>query len=370
MLAAPVLSANILDLRLYCIAYSGFMVLVTGGTGFIGSYIMYELLKQNPEIKALRRDGSDFKQTRFIFKYLSASDPMPNGESWEQAFNRIKWVEGDVTELDSVLEALEEVDIVYHAAALVSYSRKRHDDLIETNVIGTATIVNACLEKGIKKLAYVSSVATLDRKPGEKLDESAFPEDLKFSNTYAESKYRAEMEVWRGIAEGLDAVIINPGIVLGWGNFDNSSPEMFKTVYEGLKYYPTGSNAFVDVRDVAKALVMLAGMDTAVNNRFIAKGSVHTYKEIFDLMAKGLGVTPPKIKVKSSLVKLVWIMAEIEALLSGKEPFITKDLALTSSKNYDFDSSKLEQLLHFHFTPIEQTIAETCKVFKIGKLVN
>jgi len=339
------------------------MVLVTGGTGFIGSYIMYDLLRKNPEIKALKRAGSDFTQTRFIFKYLSESDPMPHGESWEQAFDRVKWVEGDVTDLESILDALYGVDIVYHAAALVSYNRKRHDDLIETNVTGTANIVDACLEKGIKKLAYVSSIATLDRKAGEKVNESAFPEDLKFSNTYSESKYRAEMEVWRGNAEGLDVVIINPGIVLGWGNFENSSPEMFKTVYDGLKYYPTGSNAFVDVRDVARALVILTEMDEALSNRYIAHGSVHTYKEIFDLMAKGLGVAPPTIKVKSSLVKLVWIMAEIKALFSGKEPFITKDLALTSSKNYDFDSSKLEKLLNFKFTPIEQTVAETCKVF-------
>ena len=346
------------------------MVLVTGGTGFIGSYIMYELLRDHPEIKALKRPGSDLTQSRFIFKYLSESELSEPDPSREQIFDRIKWIEGDNTDMDSLLEIMDGVEIVYHAAALVSYSRKKHDSLIETNTMGTANIVDACLEKGIKKLAYVSSVATLHRKAGEKLNESAFPEDLIFSNAYSESKYRAEMEVWRGIAEGLEAVIINPGIVLGWGNFENSSPEMFKTVFDGLKYYPTGSNAFVDVRDVARALVMLSKNQEANNKRFIAEGTVCSYKKIFDLMAKELGVAPPRIKVKSRFVKLVWILAEMKGILTGQEPFITKDLALTSSRNFDFDGSRLRQLLNFEFIPIEKTIADVSRVFKASRVAN
>ncbi len=339
------------------------MVLVTGGTGFIGSYLLYELLKTNPEIKALKRPASDLKNTRFIFKYLSESESMPRSETWDQAFERIKWVEGDITEYDSLTDALDGIETIYHAAAIVSFSRKEKHKVIETNVNGTANIVNACLEKGVKNLAYVSSVAALARKEGEKINESSHDDELTFTNAYSESKYRAEMEVWRGMAEGLNIFIINPGIVLGWGNFENSSPGMFKTVHDGLKFYPTGSNAFVDVRDVAKALILLTGNKSAVNKRFIASGTICSYKKIFDLMANGLGVSPPKIKVKSGLVTLVWMLAEIKGLLTGTDPFITKDMALTSSKDYDFDSSRLKKLLDFEFIPIEKTIADTCKVF-------
>jgi len=346
------------------------MVLVTGGTGFIGSYLLYYLLKDNKEIKALKRPTSNLKNTRFIFKYLSESEPMPGSETWEQAFGRIQWIEGDITEYDSLIDALGGVETVYHAAAIVSFSRKEKNKVIETNVDGTANIVNACLEKGVKKLAYVSSVAALARKQGAKINEAFTDDELSFTNAYSESKYRAEMEVWRGMAEGLNVFIINPGIVLGWGNFENSSPEMFKTVHDGLKFYPTGSNAFVDVRDVAKALITLTGNEKAINKRFIAGGTICTYKKIFDLMAKGLGVNPPKIKVKSGLVTLVWMLAEIKGLLTGTEPFITKDMSLTSSKNYDFDSSRLKELLDFEFIPIEKTIEDTCLVFSQQSTVN
>ena len=346
------------------------MVLVTGGTGFIGSYLLYELLRDNPEIKALKRPASDLKNTRFIFKNLSESEPMSGAETWEQAFERIKWIEGDITEYDSLLDAFDGIDTVYHAAAIVSFSRKEKSKVLDTNVNGTVNIVNACLEKGVKNLAYVSSVSALARKVGEKINESFTEDELSFTNAYSESKFRAEMEVWRGMAEGLNVFIINPGIVLGWGNFENSSPEMFKTVNDGLKFYPTGSNAFVDVRDVAKALISLTKNEKAANKRFIAAGTICTYKKIFDLMAIGLGVNPPKIKVKSGLVTLVWILAEIKGFLTRTDPFITKDMALTSSKNYDFDSSRLTDLLGFEFTPIEKTIADSCAVFSRQSSVN
>jgi len=339
------------------------MVLVTGGTGFIGSYLLYYLLREHPEIKALKRPTSDLKNTRFIFKYLSKSEPMPGSETWEHAFERIKWIDGDITDYESLINAIEGIDTVYHAAAIVSFSRKEKDKVLETNVDGTGNIVNACLEKGVQNLAYVSSVAALARNEGEKINESFTDDELSFTNAYSESKYRAEMEVWRGMAEGLNVYIINPGIVLGWGNFENSSPEMFKTVHDGLKFYPTGSNAFVDVRDVAKSLISLTGNEKAVNKRFIASGNICSYKKIFDLMAKGLGVNPPKIKVKSGLVTLVWMLAEIKGFLTRTDPFITKDMALTSSKNYDFDSTMLKELLGFEFIPIEKTIEDTCKVF-------
>jgi len=339
------------------------MVFVTGGTGFIGSYLIYYLLKDNPEIKALKRENSDLKYIKFIFKHLSPFEPMPNGESWEQAFERIEWVDGDILDVNSILDALQDVDIVYHAAALVSYNQKKRDKIIETNVIGTANIVNACLQKGIKKLAYLSSVAALPRNDEEKVDETATPGDFKFNNAYSESKYRAEMEVWRGQAEGLDVTIINPGIVLGWGDFTNSSPEMFNTIYKGLKVYPTGSTSFIDVRDVAKALIVLANNEDALNKRFIAITETISYKRLFDMMAAQFQVKPPSIRVQPGLVKLVWIFAEIKALVTGGQQFVTKDMAVSSGKNLIFDGSRLKEFLGYDFIPIERTVKDTCKVY-------
>jgi len=338
------------------------MVFVTGGSGFIGSYLLFYLLKDNPEIKALKRQNSDLTYTKFIFKYLSQFEPLPNEEKWEQAFNRIKWVDGDILDLNSLLDNLDDIHIVYHVAAMVSYDRRMRDKQIETNVDGTINVVNACLEKGIKKLAYLSSVAALPRKDGAIIDESS-QHDFKFADNYSESKYRAEMEVWRGQAEGLEVAIINPGIVLGWGNFNVSSPEMFKTIYKGLKFYPTGSTSFIDVRDVAKALIILANDEDAKNKRFIAVAESISYKNLFDMIAAQFNVKPPSILVKPSLVKLVWIFAEIKAFFTASSPFVTKDMATSASKNIQFNGKRLKDFLGYDFIPIQQTVEDTCEVY-------
>jgi dihydroflavonol-4-reductase len=345
------------------------MIFVTGGTGFIGSYLLYYLLQKNTSVRALKRPSSSARYTQYIFKHLSELEPLPDGEKWSDAFGRIEWVEGDVLDITSILEHLGNIDIVYHAAGMVSYSQKKREAIINTNVNGTINIVNACLEKGISKLRYLSSVAALARKTGSMADEVPKPEDLKFSNPYSESKYRAEMEVWRGMAEGLEVVIINPGIVLGWGDFSAGSPEMFRTVFKGLKFYPTGSNAFVDARDVAKTLIQLSDNENAVNNRFIIAGDTVSYKIIFDLMANGFGLKGPAVKVPGSMIFMVWLFAEMKALITGGDPFVTRDMALTSSQDYGYDNSKVKKLLGYRFLPVEKTIADTCRIYLSEKII-
>jgi dihydroflavonol-4-reductase len=355
---SQIVFTNILDLNLFKTTYAGFMILVTGGTGFIGSYF-----REHDTIRALKRTESGTQDTRFIFRHLADQDSQPNNETWEQAYNRIEWVEGDILETESLLEAMNGIDTVYHAAGMVSFSRKKQNKVIRTNVEGTANVVNACIETGVRKLAYLSSVAALARKAGETVNENAKPEELKFTNAYSESKYRAEMEAWRGMGEGLEVVIVNPGIVLGWGDFTDGSPEMFNTVYKGLKFYPTGSNAFVDARDVAQILILLVNNEKANNNRFILAGENMQYKALFDLMAAHFKVPAPGIKVSSSLVKGVWLLAEIQALLTGSDPFITRDMAVTSGQDYGYDSSKVLKLLGYDFMDIEKTVSDTCGVY-------
>jgi nucleoside-diphosphate-sugar epimerase len=339
------------------------MVFLTGGSGFLGSYFLYYLLRDNKQVRALKRRTSDLKYTRLIFKYLSEFEPLPDDETWERALGRVQWVEGDILDMNSLLDAFEGVDTVYDTAAVVSYDHKLRNKILTTNINGAANIVNACIAKSVKKLAYVSSVAALGREPGVVIKETDKTEKLHFNNAYAESKYRAEMEVWRGMGEGLDVFVICPGIILGWGNFSWSSPEIFKTVYEGLKFYPTGSNAFVDARDVAKALITLSNNPEAANMKFIASSETVVYKNIFDMVGEGLRMKPPSIKVNSALVKLVWIYAEIKAFLTGGTPFVTNDMATTASKDYYYDNSRLKDEFHYPFMPVSQTIADTCKVF-------
>ena len=244
------------------------MILVTGGTGFIGSYILYYLLQENKTVRAIHRKNADFSHIKFVFEALLTIDAYK--EPWKNTFDRIEWIEADILDTDTLADAFEGVEMVYHAAASVTFNRKKREHTLRNNIEGTANVVNMCLEKGVKKLAYVSSVAAVARKSNETVDENAKIENEKFTSAYSESKFKAEMEVWRGIAEGLDAVMINPGIVLGWGNFRIGSPALFHKAAKGLAFYPTGVNGYVDVRDVAQALILLSQKPETYKHRYIA----------------------------------------------------------------------------------------------------
>ncbi|MGZ5304922.1 MAG: NAD-dependent epimerase/dehydratase family protein [Bacteroidia bacterium] len=339
------------------------MITVTGGTGFIGSYILYYLLQDHKTVRAIHRKNAHFEYIKFVFRVLQEIDAYK--EPWENTFKRIEWVEADILDTQSLEEAFEGSEIVYHAAASVSFNRKKREHTLQNNIEGTANVVNICLEKGVKKLAYVSSVAAIARKNNETVDENAKIEDMKFGSPYSESKYKAEMEVWRGIAEGLDAVIINPGIVLGWGNFEMGSPALFHKVAQGLSFYPTGVNGYVDVRDVARALILLSNSPETYNNRYIAVSENTSYQNLFTQIANCLGVKPPKYEAGINMSMMAWIAYELQALFTGKEVYVTRDVAHTANQNYKYSSRKLINTLNYTFIPFEKTITDTCKAYKM-----
>jgi nucleoside-diphosphate-sugar epimerase len=343
------------------------MILLTGGTGFIGSYLLYYLLQEHESIRATRRAGSSLQHTEFIFRHLHVTDPTPKNESWQQMLSRVQWVEADILDTEALSEATKGIDTVFHAAASVSFNPKKGDHTRLVNIEGTANVVNACIENSVRKLAYVSSVAALARKPDAKVNEDDELDELKFTNAYSESKYFAEMEVWRGQAEGLEVVVINPGIVLGWGNFNNGSPEMFKTIADGLKFYPPGANAFVDVRDVAKALILLNKDERATGRRFIAASANISYKQLFDQMANALGVRAPYIAAGKKLTYMVWLFAEAYAFITRGSPFVTKDMAMTSTRTYYYDTNRLVNELSYQYLPLEQTLKDTAAAYKDWK---
>jgi len=331
------------------------MILVTGGTGLVGAHLLYHLTQTEDKVRALRRSSSSVEQTKKIFSFYT-SQP-------ENLFSKIEWVVGDILDIDLLLDVLEDIEKVYHTAAMVSFDPKDKAAIMETNVTGTANVVNACLEKKVKKLCYVSSIAAVGRadNDGVTTEESEWKNDRKIS-PYSHSKYEAEREVWRGIAEGLNAVIVNPSVILGPGDFHKSSIKMFQTVYNGLKVYTKGINGYIDVNDVAKAMILLMESDIS-GERFILNSENLSYQQLFGMMAGSLGVEAPKYKAGKFLSELSWRMLKIHSLLTGESPLITKQTARTANSVYRYSSEKFVKATGMSFTPIKQTIQRTAEIF-------
>ena len=235
------------------------MILVTGGTGLVGSHLLFELTKSQQKICALYRSQKTIEKVKHIFSYYT--------DSVDAQFDRIEWVQSDLNDLPKLAEAFEGVTHVYHCAALISFDPNDYYKLRETNISGTANIVNLSVINGIQKLCYVSSVATMGYDPVKITEETTWnPEDHQ--SVYAITKYEAEMEVWRGIQEGVPSVIVNPGVILGPGFFRSGSGGLFKRVYKGLRYVTEGVSGYVGVDDVIKGMVSLMNSDRK-NERYI-----------------------------------------------------------------------------------------------------
>ncbi len=331
------------------------MILVTGGTGLVGAHLLYQLTQKEGKVRALRRATSSISQTEKIFSYYT-SQP-------EKYYSGIEWVEGDILDIESLLRAMNGVEKVYHTAAMVSFNPKDKAEIMETNVTGTANMVNACLEKKVKKLCYVSSVAALGRAGIEDVttEETQWKSGQKTS-PYAFSKYEAEREVWRSMAEGLKAVIVNPAIILGAGNFSTGSSRMFQTGYNGLKFYTRGINGYVDVNDVAKAMILLMEGNFS-GEQFILSSEDLSYKKLFEIMALSLGVEAPKYKAGKFLSELSWRMLKAGSFFTGKSPLITKQTARTANSIYRYSNEKFVKATGMHFTPMAESIKRTAEIF-------
>ncbi|HEY0274340.1 MAG TPA: NAD-dependent epimerase/dehydratase family protein [Chitinophaga sp.] len=320
------------------------MIFVTGGTGFLGSHLLRALVQAGKPVRALYR--------RDIPAQL------------HDIRNQVEWVQGDILDVYSLEAALREVTQVYHAAATVSFQPGAAARMLHTNVEGTANLVNACLDAGVQKLVHVSSVAALGRsRTAAPIDEKAEWEESKHNSAYAVSKYRSEMEVWRGIAEGLHAVIINPSIILGPGYWDDGSGALVKNAWKEFPYYTTGANGFVDVRDVVKAMTGL--MDSPVEDkRFIVSAENWSYLDLFTHLAQALHKKPPHIPVKPWLAEIVWRVEKIKGRLTGKKPLVTRETAHTAQLKVYYNNGRLLQALPgFTYTPLEQTIRDISAAF-------
>jgi len=321
-------------------------VLVTGGTGFLGAYILRELVEKGYPVRAIRRsDRQPF--------YISSS-----------ILEKVEWVPGDIMDTGSLEDAMEGVDAVIHAAAKVSFADRDKHELFVTNIEGTANVVNIAIEKDIQRLVHVSSVAALGRtRKEEKVTEDKKWESNKDQTTYSISKFHGELEVWRAIGEGLPAVIVNPSTILGYGDWNTSSCAIFKNIYKEFPWYSNGINGFVDVTDVASAIVALLESDVT-GERYILNGDNWSFRQLFNTIAAAFGKKHPHREATPFLAGMAWRMEKIRSLFSGQRPLLTRESARVAQSRTLFDNSKvLRQLSDFRFTPLEKTIQEACREY-------
>jgi len=335
------------------------MILVTGGTGLVGSHLLYFLLKKEASVRAIHRKTSNLESVKEVFSYYT--------EDAESLFRRIDWVEANVTDVPALTTAFEGITQVYHSAAYISFNPKHFGKLQKSNTEGTANVVNLCLVNHITKLCHVSSIAALGSTDDDTLiSEETHWNPYEDNNVYAITKYGAEMEVWRGTQEGLNAVIVNPGVILGSGHWNSGSGTIIKRAAAGGKYYTGGGVAVVDVKDVVKAMISL--MESSVKNeQFILVGSNLYNKELLSRLAVNFGVAKPSKEIAKwklmFLSKLDWISS---TFFKTKRKLL-KVMVISLYKVSFYDGSKIEKAISFSYTPIEETIRGLASDFKNRK---
>ncbi|WP_400076316.1 NAD-dependent epimerase/dehydratase family protein [Winogradskyella sp. R77965] len=333
------------------------MILVTGGTGLVGSHLLFKLVSNNENVSAIYRREKTLKRVKHGFSYFS--------DDAETLFNKIQWIEADINDIPKLEIAFKGISSVYHCAAFVSFEPDKYKILRKVNIEGTANIVNLCISHRIEKLCYVSSIAAIGKhnNPEKLIDEQTAwnPEDD--NNVYAITKYGAELEVWRGTQEGLDAVIVNPGIILGAGYWNGgSSGNIFKKVYKGMRYYAKGVTGYVDVWDVVSAMHQLMKSDVK-NENFILVSENLSFKTFQTKTAKALKVKPPTKEAKPWMLGIAWRLDWLQFKLFGKRRSLTKQNSKSVVSVTKYDNSKLRNTLNFEFKSIDDSISEVSELY-------
>jgi len=331
------------------------MVLVTGGTGLVGSHLLLHLVQKGFQVRAIHRKSSTCSAVQKVFSYYT--------ENSTALFDKIEWVVADLNDIPALEMAFEGISKVFHAAAMISFDPNDFDQLMKTNVEGTANMVNLCLQHRIEKLCYVSSIAAI----GKTLNKTPITEETEFNpqhaDVYARSKYAAELEVWRGSQEGLAVVIVNPGIIIGPGFWKGGSGTLFTTASKGYRFHPPGGTGCVSVNDVVQMMLALTA-STIEKERFIAVSENKSFKEIMSDFATALGAKAPSKELKIWQLQVLRFLDAFWYLLSRKKRRITKNgIESVKHRNY-FNADKIQQALDFRFEPIAATIAFSCALFK------
>lgn len=332
------------------------MILVTGGTGMVGTHILLALTQQGHRVRALKRKGSSITETEKTFRYYS--------QRADELLSGIEWTEGDVMDIFSLEEALKDVTHVYHAAAMVSFDPKDRDAMLKINMDGTANIVNLSMDYGVKKFCHVSSVAAL----GKTIDLQNINEDTWWKNDpsnswYAISKYNAEREVWRASEEGMDVIIVNPSVIVGAGNTSRSSNAIFALAEKGFSWYTKGSGGFVDAQDVADACIRL--MESGiVNERFVLSAENMSYRDFADQVLHHFGKPPVKKQLSGLMLGLMWRLEKLLCAFTGKTPRITKESAAAAAERISFDGSRISERTGFVYKSVQRSLQEVAPYYR------
>lgn len=333
------------------------MILVTGGTGLVGSHLLFQLIKSGEKVSATFRRAHTLERVKHVFSYFS--------DTPEELFKNINWIEADITNIPQLQNAFIGITQVYHCAAFVSFEPDKYKTLRKINIEGTANVVNLCISNNIKKLCYVSSIAALGQNSNaDKLitEQTAFNSEAD-NSVYAITKYGAELEVWRGTQEGLDAVIVNPGLIIGAGYWNGgSSGNLFKKVYNGMRYYVTGVVGYVSVLDVVNIMQQL--MESSIKNEgFIVIAENLSFKTFTDIAANTLGVNAPKKEAKPWLLALAWRLDWLQHKLLGKRRNLSKQASKSAVSITKYDNSKIKKALDFEFIPVEKSIKDVAILY-------
>lgn len=315
-------------------------VLVTGGTGLVGAYLLRYLVQQGYQnIRAIYRPGADRSLTSAVN-------------------TQIQWIECDILDVVGLEDATKGVDQIYHSAAMISFNPKDSKEMLEVNVQGTANLVDVALHNGVQRFLQVSSVAAIARtKPSQTLNEKNNWERSPYNTQYGLSKYLAEQEAWRGYAEGLDLVVINPSIILGVHKWESGPARFFPLLDKGFPFYPAGGSGFVDVRDVVTFMVQLMESQES-GERFILNAQTLSYHAFFQKIATTIDAKPPKRRIAPAWQQIAWRLAWLQQKITGKPSLITKETAAQSSRTYYYDATKSTTIFDFEYRDLEATIAE------------
>lgn len=320
------------------------MIAVTGANGLLGSFIVRKLLQEQTAFVALRRKDSDVGLLHDIN-------------------DKIQWRVADVLNPLLLHEALEGCTAVIHAAAAVSFNPNRADEVREINVEGTRNVVNACLQQKIKKLVHISSVAALGRQKGQILiqEENKWI-DNPMNSVYADSKYRAELEVFRGQEEGLNTIILNPSVILAPADWNKSSAKLFKYVWNKRPFYIDAFLNYVDVRDVASCAYQMLHRDLSGERIIVSAGNI-SFKNFFTKVASNFHVTPPGRKLTKGSLNIISKLEKIRTWFLRSEPLITRETAQLAGTEFLYDNEKIKKILNFQFQTIDTTLEWCCDYY-------
>jgi dihydroflavonol-4-reductase len=328
------------------------MILVTGGTGLVGSHLLYHLSLKNDNIRAIYRTDSSLEKVKKVFSFYTDDATF---------FSKIEWFKADITQVPAIIPAFVGVKHVYHCAAFISFNQKDYREMRKVNIHGTEIIVNLSVDAKVEKLCFVSSIAAV----GKSLDDNLIDEECEWNKEldnsgYSITKFGAEMEVWRASQEGVEVIIVNPGVILGSGFWNAGSGKLFSQVYNGFKYYTEGITGFVAVQDVVKPMIQLMN-STVKNERFILVSENKSFKEIFFLIADGLGKKRPSIKIKSWQTAVFWRFSWFVSKITGVAPLITKYSAKSAHSVSKYSSEKIKNTINYEFESVEKSIERICK---------